>query len=84
MNQKFISILSGVRCNLRVLLVCISLITKEAEHFFKCFSTIQDSLVENSLFSSVLHFFLFVLFWFWFFFETGFLCVALAVLEFTL
>jgi hypothetical protein len=27
-----------------------------AEHFFKCFSAIQDSLVENSSFSSVLHF----------------------------
>jgi hypothetical protein len=27
--------------------------TKDAEHFFKCFSAIPDSSVENYLFSSV-------------------------------
>jgi hypothetical protein len=30
--------------------------TKDIEHFFRCFSTIQYSLVENSLFRSVPHF----------------------------
>ena len=30
--------------------------TKDVEHFFRCFSAIQDSFVENSLFSSVPHF----------------------------
>ena len=30
--------------------------TKDVEHFFRCFSTIQVSSVENSLFSSVFHF----------------------------
>ena len=46
----------GIRWNLRVVLICISLMTKDAEHFFKCLSTIQYSSVENSLFSSVSHF----------------------------
>jgi hypothetical protein len=39
-----------------IFLICISLMTKDAEHFFKCFSAIWDSSVENSLFSSVPHF----------------------------
>jgi hypothetical protein len=30
--------------------------TKDIEHFFRCFSAIWYSSVENSLFSSVLHF----------------------------
>ena len=35
-----LTILIGVRWNLRVLLTCIPLITKDFEHFFKCFSVI--------------------------------------------
>jgi hypothetical protein len=31
--------------------------TKDVEHFFRCFSAIRYSSVENSLFSSVPHFF---------------------------
>jgi hypothetical protein len=50
-------ILIGVRWNLRVVLNCTSLITKDFEHFFKCFLAIQDSSVVNSLFSSILQFF---------------------------
>jgi hypothetical protein len=49
-------ILTGVRWNLRVALICISLMIKDAEHFFRCFSAIQYSSGENSLFSSEPHF----------------------------
>jgi hypothetical protein len=51
-----LAILTGVRWNLRVVLICISLMTKDVELFFRCFSAIQYSSVENSLFSSILHF----------------------------
>jgi hypothetical protein len=51
-----LAILTGVRWNLRVVLICISLITKGIELFFRCFSAIQYSSVENSLFNSVPHF----------------------------
>jgi hypothetical protein len=50
-------ILTGVRWNLRVALICISLMIKMVKHFYKCFSALWYSSVENSLFSSVLHFF---------------------------
>jgi hypothetical protein len=33
-------ILIGLRWNLRVLLICISLMTKDFEDFFKCFSVV--------------------------------------------
>jgi hypothetical protein len=49
-------ILTGVRWNLRVVLICISLMIKDIDHFFRCFSAIRYSSVENSLFSSVPHF----------------------------
>ena len=51
-----LAILTGVRWNLRVLLICISLITKDFEHFFRRFSAIQDSSVVKSWFSSIPHF----------------------------
>ena len=47
-----LAILTGVRSNLRVVLICISLMIKDAEHFFRCFSAIRYSSGENSLFSS--------------------------------
>jgi hypothetical protein len=50
------AILTGVRWNLRVVLICISLMINDAEHFFRCFSAIRYSSGENSLFSSVPHF----------------------------
>jgi hypothetical protein len=52
-----LAILTGVRWNLRVVLICISLMIKDVEHFFRCFLATQYSSVENSLFSSVSHFF---------------------------
>ena len=39
-----------------VVLICISLITKDFEHFFRCFSGILDSSVVNFRFSSIPHF----------------------------
>jgi len=37
-------------------LICISLMTKDVEHFFRYFSSIRYSSAENSLFSSLAHF----------------------------
>jgi hypothetical protein len=48
--------MTGVRWNLRVVLICISLMIKDVEHFFRCFSAIRYSSGENSLFNSEPHF----------------------------
>ena len=56
---QILATLFYVKWNLGVVLICISLITKDFEHFFKCVSAIQDSSVVNSLFSSIPHFFFF-------------------------
>jgi hypothetical protein len=50
-----LAILMGIRYNLRVVLICISLITKDVEHFFKYFLAIRDCSVENFLFITVPH-----------------------------
>ena len=56
-----LAILTGVRWNLRVVFICITLITKDVELCccccFRCFSAIWYSSVENSVFSSVPCFF---------------------------
>ena len=54
-----LAILTGVRW---VVLIYISLMITDVEHFFRCFSAICVSSVENSLFSSIPHFFLIGLF----------------------
>jgi hypothetical protein len=51
-----LAILFGVCWNFRVVLNCISLMIKDVEHFFKCFSAFGYSSFENSLFSSVPNF----------------------------
>jgi hypothetical protein len=51
-----LAILTRVRWNLRIILICIFLMTKDGKHFFRWFSAIPYSSVENSLFSSVPHF----------------------------
>ena len=51
-----LAILTSVRCNCRVIVICISLITKDVEHFLRCLSALWVSSLENSLFSSVPHF----------------------------
>lgn len=57
-----LGILIGIRWNLRFILICIFLMAKDIEHFFKCFMTIWDASIENSLFRSVPIFFLIRLF----------------------
>jgi hypothetical protein len=50
-----LAILMGVKWSLRVVLICVSLMTKDAEHFYRCFSAIRYSSGEKSLFSSEPH-----------------------------
>jgi hypothetical protein len=44
-----LAILMGVRRNLRVVLICISLMTKVFDHFFKCLFAIWVSSARNSV-----------------------------------
>jgi hypothetical protein len=50
-----VAILICLRWNLRVLLICISLIAKDFEHFFRYFSDIREFSVVNSQLSSIPH-----------------------------
>jgi hypothetical protein len=52
------AILTGVKCNLSVVLICISFKARDGEHFFMCFLAIWVSSFEKFLFSSVAHFFI--------------------------
>jgi hypothetical protein len=52
------AILTGVRWNLIVVLICISFIARCGEHFFMCFLVIWISSFEKFLFSSLAHFFI--------------------------
>jgi hypothetical protein len=45
-----LAILICIRYNLWVVLICISLMTKNSEYFFKCFLAIQGTSVENAVY----------------------------------
>jgi hypothetical protein len=51
-----LSIKTDIRWNLRVILICISMMTKDFEPLFECFSANTDSSGANSLFSSLSYF----------------------------
>jgi hypothetical protein len=47
-----------VKWNLSVVLICISFMARDGEHFFMCFLAIRISSFEKVLSSSLAHFFI--------------------------
>jgi hypothetical protein len=57
------TIQTGMRWNLTVVLICISFMARDGEHFFMWFLVIWISSFEKVLFSSLAHFFMGSLIW---------------------
>jgi hypothetical protein len=67
-----------VRWNLRIVLICMSLMNKNVTHFFRDFLAIQFFSVENFLFSSVPHFSFFKFYFIGYFIYLHFKCYPLS------
>ena len=65
-------ILKGVKWNLKVVWICIYLMIKDPEHFFKCFSAFCISSLENSVYICAP-------FWNWLIFISTFLSSTLVL-----